>query len=162
MIDNNIFFEENVSSEDVDWTHKLALQAEKMQYKPILLSHYILYNVSQTADEYRKLRLISERIFAGYRLYQISLKYNNDQEVSKHIEAIAFSYIKRGIMLMTAYCGGTKKKRDIIIKFVPDIKTTIFIVNFARIYPTLFSTISSLLSPFTRLAIILKRRIKGR
>ena len=51
MTDNNVFFTERVSCEDVDWCHKIAFFAATMQYQPILLSHYILHDSSQTSVE---------------------------------------------------------------------------------------------------------------
>lgn len=163
MINNDIFFEENVSAEDVDWTHKLALKATRMQYKPILLSHYVLYNQgSQTADEYNNIRLITERMFAGLRLKDLASLYKHDNEVSNHINNIAVTFFDKALLfMMVKYCKA-KTKSQIIDKYIPKEKYGNRLVDFASKHSCLFAHISNLTSPFLKIAVTLKRNIKGR
>ena len=163
MVENKVYFEENVSAEDVDWTHKLALKATRMQYKPILLSHYVLYNQeSQTADEYNNIRLISERMFAGLRLKDLASSYKHDNEVSNHINNIAVAFFDKALLfMMVKYCKA-KTKIQIINKYVPKEQYGNRLVDFASKHSCLFAHISNLTSPFLKIAVTLKRNIKGR
>ena len=163
MVDNNVFFEENVSAEDVDWTHKLALKATRMQYQPILLSHYVLYNKgSQTADEYKNIRLIEERMFAGLRLKDLASLYKHDNEVSNHINNIAVTFFDKALLFMMVKYYKAKTKSQIINKYIPKEKYGNRLVDFASKHSCLFAHISNLTSPFLKIAVTLKRNIKGR
>lgn len=163
MVDNNVFFEENVSAEDVDWTHKLALKATRMQYQPILLSHYVLYNKgSQTADEYKNIRLIEERMFAGLRLKDLASLYKHDNEVSNHINNIAVTFFDKALLFMMVKYYKAKTKSQIINKYIPKEKYGNRLVDFASKHSCLFAHISNLTSPFFKIAVTLKRNIKGR
>ena len=163
MINNDVFFEENVSAEDVDWTHKLALKATRMQYKPILLSHYVLYNNgSQTADEYNNIRLIAERMYAGLRLKHLASYYKQDNDVSNHINYIATTFFHKALLFLIVKSGNAKTKSQIIEKYIPKELYGNKLVDFASKHSYLFAHISNIISPFLKIALILKRNIKGR
>lgn len=163
MVDNNVFFEENVSAEDVDWTHKLALKATRMQYKPILLSHYVLYNNgSQTADEYNNIRLISERMYAGLRLKNLASAYKQDYDVTNHLKRIATPFFHKALVFMMVKCCNAKTKSLIIKKYIPEEHYRDILVDFASKHSCCFAHLSNLTSPFLKFALLLKRRIKGR
>ncbi len=163
MINNDIFFEENVSAEDVDWTHKLALNATRMQYKPILLSHYVLYNKgSQTADEYNNIRLIAERMYAGLRLKHLASYYKQDNDVSNHINNIATTFFHKALLFLMVKSGNAKTKSQIIEKYIPKELYGNKLIDFASKHSYLFAHISNITSPFLKIALILKRNIKGR
>ena len=162
MVDNNVFFEENVSAEDVDWTHKLALKATRMQYLPILLTHYILASQSQTANEYNNIRLIAERMYAGLRLKELATCYKQDNDVSNHINRIAVTFFHKALLFMMVKRCNAKTKSRIIGEYIPKEQYGIRLVDFASKHPYFFALISNLTSPFLKTAIILKRRIKGR
>ena len=162
MLENNIFFEENVSAEDVDWTHRIALCAQSMQYKPILLTHYILALQSQTANEYNSIRMIAERMYAGLRLKELATCYKQDNEVANHINRIAATFFHKALLfLMVKHCN-TKTKYKIISKYIPKEIYGDRLVDFASRHTYLFAYISNLTSPFLKLTLILKRAIKGR
>lgn len=162
MINNDVFFEENVSAEDVDWTHKLALKANKMQYKPLLLTHYILASQSQTANEYKNIRLIEERIFAGFRLKELATYYKQDTEVSNHINRIAITFFHKALLFMMVKYSNAKQKKQIINKYIPKEESRDLLVDFASKHSYLFAHISNITSPFLKITLILKRNIKGR
>lgn len=162
MVDNNVFFEENVSAEDVDWTHKLALKATRMQYKPLLLTHYILATQSQTANEYNNVRLITERMYAGLRLKKLASLYKHDNEVSNHINKIAVTFFHKALLfMMVKYCKA-KTKSQIIDKCIPKEIYGNRLVDFASKHSCIFAHLSNLTSPFLKTALMLKRNIKGR
>jgi hypothetical protein len=162
MVDNNVFFEENVSAEDVDWTHKLALKATRMQYLPILLTHYILAPQSQTANEYKNIRLIAERIYAGLRLKDLAAYYKQDNAVSDHINSIATTFFHKALLFMMVKYTNTKTKSQIINQYIPKEQYGDRLVDFASKHTNLFAHLSNFTSPFLKLALVLKRTIKGR
>ena len=162
MVDNNVFFEENVSAEDVDWTHKLALKAKRMQYKPLLLTHYILASQSQTANEYNNIRLITERMYAGLRLKDLASLYKHDNEVSNHINNIAVTFFDKALIFLMVKFGKAKTKSQIIENYIPKELYGNKLVDFASKHSYLFAHISNITSPFLKIALILKRKIKGR
>ena len=162
MVDNNVFFEENVSAEDVDWTHKLALKAKRMQYKPLLLTHYILASQSQTANEYNNIRLITERMYAGLRLKNLASYYKQDNDVSNHINNIATTFFHKALIFLMVKFGKAKTKSQIIEKYIPKELYGNKLVDFASKHSYLFAHISNITSPFLKIALILKRNIKGR
>ncbi len=71
MVGNDVWFAENCSSEDVDWTHMLALYAEKMRFVPIVGYHYVLEENSTTGTEFRNKERVFDRIRCGYRVYNL-------------------------------------------------------------------------------------------
>lgn len=161
MIDNKIFFEEHVSAEDVDWCHALALQTRKMQYIPILLSHYVLYESSQTADEFKNIRLITERMFAGYRLNKLAERYVYDKDIATHLNIIADCYVHKALLFMTGIYCKPHIKSDAIKKYILRHNNN-KLIDFACKHPRLFSHLSNLSSPFIRYAIFIRRFVKGR
>lgn len=161
MIENQIYFEENVSAEDVDWTHRMALHAQKTQYLPLLLTHYILAHSSQTADEFKKFNLIAERMFAGYRLNQLAIKYKDDKEVLNHLNIVAESFFHKALLFMTGIYCKPHIKSDAIKKYIHHYNGN-KLIGFACKYPRLFAHLSNLSSPFIKCAIIVRRFIKGR
>lgn len=161
MIDNNIYFEENVSAEDVDWTHNMAISAQEVQYIPLLLTHYILNPTSQTANEFRNFRLIDERMFAGYRLNKLALLYKDDKELAAHLNNVATSFFNKALQYMTAIYCNARVKSNTINKYIT-VESNNRLVGFVKKKPLLFAYISNITSPFIKLAIVLKRSIKGR
>ena len=163
MLDNKVLFVENISVEDVDWTHKLALKATRMQYKPILLSHYVIYNNgSQTADEYNNIRIIAERMYAGLRLKDLAAYYKQDNAVSDHINSIATTFFHKALLFMMVKYTNTKTKSQIINQYIPKEQYGDRLVDFASKHTNLFAHLSNFTSPFLKLALVLKRTIKGR
>ncbi len=162
MIKNCIYFEECVSAEDVDWTHNMAMHANKMQYIPLLLTHYRLNPASQTAQEFKSLRLIRERFFAGYRVHRLSVRYKADDSVASHLKNVSDQFFHTGLVFMTAIYCNTKKKRDTILEYIPADYHNDRLIEFASKHPLLYAILSNMMSPFVKPAIIIKRYIKGR
>lgn len=162
MINNNVFFEERVCCEDADWTHNLALYANKMQYQPILLSHVVINELSQTANEHRYLRPVTEKLFAGYRLYLLAEKYKEDVEVANHLKGVATVYYSQGIRYMTAVFADILGKKNAICCYIP--KEALFPgqIKLVRRLPWLFAIISNMTAPIVKGLIIIKRKYAGR
>lgn len=90
-----------VSCEDVIWSHKIAFYAESMQYQPILLTHYILMDTSQTSVEYKNSATVFHRLQAGYRLTDL-LSLCKTAEERRQIKAVAQSTLKNGVVFLNA------------------------------------------------------------
>lgn len=160
MLSNNCFFEEYVSCEDVDWTHKIAFFASKMQYQPILLIHYILEQNSQTGVEYKNSRSVFDRIRSGYRLMQL-LKYCKTKDEEVYIKKIAASIYENGLLFFNGLSISPKKKSAIISKYVITDQV-LGLLGFAAKYPMHYSIITTIVSPIFSTLIKVRRLIKGR
>lgn len=161
MVDNKVYFEEKVSCEDVDWSHKIALYAQTMQYQPILLTHYILTDNSQTSVEYKSKATVLHRLFCGYRVIRLLSVCKTEEEKDK-IYRVARATTYNGIIFFNALCISPLEKRDMIKKYIPkDINWGSFI-NAVRDNAFIYSCLSTMISPFFRLAIKIKRKIAGR
>lgn len=160
MINNTVFFEERVCCEDVDWTHRLALKAKKMQYQPILLSHVVINEFSQTANEHLYLRPVVEKIFAGNRLYQLSKEYSGI--ISDRLNDVAAVYYKQGIRYMTAVAAPIKLKHEAICKYIPTDIALPRTVEIVRRMPYTFSLVTNFTASIVSLLIKIKRKYAGR
>ena len=161
MIANNVFFEERVSCEDVDWSHKIALYAQTMQYQPILLTHYVLTDTSQTSIEYKNPNTVFHRLQAGRRVCELLSLCNTTAE-KRQIISVAESTLMNGIIFLNALIISPRKKTDVIKECVsPDIcwgRELSTIRNYACFY----ATVSTIIAPLFRLAIQFKRKFIGR
>ena len=162
MLDNNVFFEEKVSCEDVDWSHKIAFFANSMQYQPILLTHYLLLEGSQTASEFKNKQLLFNRLKSGKRVANLVCLYNSKEEKEK-ILAVAEETLKNGIIFMNALPSNPKEKAQILKTTISkDIKWKGNLIKFVALYPFTYATFSTLISPFFYTLIKLKRTLRGR
>lgn len=163
MCKNSIYFEEKVCCEDVDWVHKLTLSANRIQYQPILLSHVIINEDSQTANEHKNLRPISEKFFAGYRMYKLSENYYDDSEICSKLQSVSFIYYNQGLKYFTALSSKISEKIAVLKKYLPDgDKDLPKSIKLVQKHPYIYSFITNITAPFVAYAIILKRKIKGR
>jgi glycosyltransferase involved in cell wall biosynthesis len=161
MTDNHIYFEEKVCCEDVDWTHKLVHYAQTMQYQPILLSHVVINESSQTANEYKQKKTVFDKLFAGYRVLSLSPLYR-DENAKQYIYRVALSYIKQGLLYMNALYASPQGKKEAIRQYIPPDTNMGFFINTVRRFPLCYALFSNLMSPFFRMAIALKRKYFGR
>ena len=156
MVDNNILFAEKVSCEDVDWSHKIAFFAKTMQYKPILLTHYILSEASQTGSEYKKATTVFHRLMAGKRVADLIHLCNTDEEKSR-ILAVAQQTLLNGVIFLCAVFSNPVKKAAIIKSCLDrriDYGKKLQIV---RKYPLIYGCFSTVIAPFFRVAITIRR-----
>lgn len=164
MVDNNVWFEENVNCEDVDWTHKLAFYANTMQYIPMLLTHYVLLPFSETGAEYKNINTIRNRLFCAQRVLELCSIYVRPAE-RQYISSVAMNTFYVGLRNMLGSFASPLKKYKIIEQyFIPNVNGEMegFILNFASCYPYLFSIFSTVMSPFARVYIGMKRFFIGR
>ena len=160
---NQIFFEENVCCEDVDWVHKLTLAAKKIQYQPILLSHVIINEQSQTANEHKTLKPISEKFFAGFRMIQLAEQFKEDKEVANRLKAVAYVYYIQGLKYFAALNANPFEKAGVLKKYIPSqIKDFPKRIIYARKFSYIYSILTNATAPIVSYLILVKRKWKAR
>lgn len=160
---NQIYFEENVCCEDVDWVHKLTLAAKTIQYQPILLSHVTINEQSQTANEHKTLRPISEKFFAGFRMIQLAEQFKEDKEVANRLKAVAYVYYIQGLKYFTALNANPFEKAGVLKKYIPSqIKEFPKRIIYARKFPYIYSILTNATAPIVSYLILVKRKWKAR
>lgn len=161
MIDNNIFFAEGVSCEDVDWSHKIAFFANKMQYQPILLTHYILLATSQTGSEYKNTSTVFYRLMAGKRVTDLMSLCHTPEEKMR-IKAVAQETLLYGVIFLCGLMSSPKKKSLILKDCIDEKYNWRKELKFVRKNPYLYGLFSTLISPLFRFILFLKRSSFGR
>lgn len=161
MMDNQVFFAEKVSCEDVDWTHRIAFFARTMQYQPILLTHYILTDTSQTSIEYKRSNTVFDRLQAGKRVTNLIVLYDTEME-RKQILTVAKGTLENGILFLNALSIAPTKKARVIRQCVSKEIDWGRKINMVRDYAFLYGCISTLVAPIFRRAVQLKRKLVGR
>ena len=161
MMDNGVFFEERVVCEDVDWTHKITLLAERMQYLPILLNHYVLWQDSVTASEYRNINFLNDRMASAVRMRDLLVYCDNDKQrgcVLSVSNALFYSVVKYFCGFMTR----PSMKVALIKRYMSIEEDYGRVLNLVVRYPILYSTLSTIISPLFRLGVWGKRILSGR
>lgn len=161
MIDNSVFFAEKVSCEDVDWTHKLAFYANTMQYQPILLTHYLLTDTSQTSVEYKSANTVFHRLECGRRVTEL-LPFCKTEDEKRRILGVAGETLKNGVIFLNGLTISPAKKIQVLERCVAKDIAWEGIVGFASNHKRLYSWCSTFAVPLFRFAIIVKRKYFGR
>lgn len=161
MIDNDVFFEERVVCEDVDWVLRISFLANMMQYQPILLNHYILWKDSITALEYKNINFIYNRMFAAYRVRKL-LSICRNKEEQKYICDVSNILYCSAVKYYVCFMTLVKDKVVAIEQYMKLDDNYSRFLSFVIRYPYLYSLISTLLSPIFRLIVNFKRIILKR
>lgn len=161
MVDNNVFFAESVSCEDVDWSHKIAFYAQTMQYQPILLTHYILTDVSQTSVEYKNPNTVFHRLQAGRRVVEL-LPLCTSEAQRAQIKAVAKATLKNGVVFLNCLFISPRRKCMVIDENIARDIDWGRALNAVRDNAFLYSCISSFIAPLFRFSVYCKRKFFGR
>lgn len=161
MTKNDVWFEEKCSCEDVDWSHKLAFYANRTQYIPLLLYHYILTDISQTAMQFQKKESIFSRMFSGFRVYQLIHLYDREDE-QRSLLNVANKELTNGTLFLNTLFISPSEKKKYILKYIPEDDRIGKFLSLVRKFPFLYSILSTAISPIFRLLVIARRKIKGR
>ena len=161
MVDNNIFFEERVSCEDVDWCHRMAFVAGTMKYEPVLLTHYVLSKESQTSVEYKNPATVFHRLFCGARLYSL-MDICDSEEAMIRMRHVARETLQNGVIFLNALATSPKEKAKALRQYVPQDKSWTGVLGFAARYPYVYACLSTVIVPFFRFLVITKRKLLGR
>lgn len=160
MTNNNVLFTEKVSCEDCDWAHTLPFYARQMQYIPLIISHVVLSDDSQTASEFRHGDIIWHRFYCARRVWELTRTiYRDNPELWGKLSAVASSQFYQGVLYLNAFGMKAQVKRDMLVEYIPDSESFHPLVKFAKHHPTLYAIGSNLISPLFRTAVVVKRTI---
>lgn len=159
-VDNDIFFREKVSSEDVGWTHRLAIKAKTIQYQPIFLTHYVLHENSQTAKSFSpftvyNIMLAVKELIAASTLYQ-------DPINKRYVLDVGVIYAKTALKLFLAFCDDSRKKAQMIKDTLSAELALPFPYDFCFKHPFFFARLSNLSAPLVRLLLKIRSIFKNR
>ena len=159
-VDNDIFFREKVSSEDVDWTHRLAIKAKTMQYQPIFLTHYVLHENSQTAKSFSpftvyNILLAVKELIAISNLYQEPIN-------QRYVLDVGVIYAKTALKLYWAFGDDSRLKAKMIAENLSAELDLPFPYRFCFRHPLFFARISNWFSPLMRALLKLRSLFKKR
>ena len=161
MLVNDVFFAEKMICEDVDWALKITILAKRIQYLPILLNHYVLWQDSVTASEYRNINFLNDRMASAVRVRDLLVYCNNDKQrrcVYGVSNALFYSVVKY-------FCGFMTRpsiKVELIKRYMSRDEDYGGALNWVVRYPILYSTLSTVISPLFRVAVWGKRILSGR
>ena len=145
MVDNNIWFEECVAAEDIDWIFKLTLEAQCVRYVNILLVHYVINPQGQT--QRITVKNIHDTCKAAIRLQDLSHLY--DEQISNLILQHAKVYFVAAVKRMCRFFAFVGVKSHIIKEYFNSVDTRILatskILNGVKTHPLLFSIASNIL-----------------
>ena len=161
MVDNNLWFVEKCSAQDVDWSHKIAFYAQKMQYSPILLQHYILFDDSLTGYEFKSQKFVNYRLASGFRVYQLLSLYDQPEERDQILKVVR-SIFSHAIKYYLILPNSPKDKQDKLKKYIPDDIRLGKDIYFVKNHSFLYSLTTTILAPLFRFSIKMRRKIKGR
>lgn len=161
MIDNEIFFEERVSCEDVDWSHRMAFAAKTMKYEPVLLTHYVLCKQSQTSVEYKNPATVFHRLFCGARVYRL-MDICDSEEAKIRMRDVARATLLNGVIFLNALATSPNEKARALRQYVPLDKSWTGVLGFAARYPFVYAWLSTMAAPLFRFLVITKRKLLGR
>lgn len=161
MTDNMIWFRENCICEDVDWTHRLVPYARTIQYQPILLTHYVIGDNTQTANSYATPNNVYAYMDAGKALFKLQESYDRIG-CGKYLHSMAKGYFQQGLKYYLAMKDNYKEKYQRIGNAIPKGFKLSGIWRCVQLFPKSYSVISNFLSPFVRFYIIFKSRKRFR
>ncbi|MFI3266047.1 MAG: glycosyltransferase family 2 protein [Rikenellaceae bacterium] len=163
MVDNSVWFIERVSCEDVDWSHKLPFFAHRMAYSPILLTHFIINENSQTATEFRNKDIIWHRLYCARRIYELcSTLYQGSPELWGKLKAVSSMQFHQGVLYLNSFAMKLSLKRNMLLEYIPKEQALHPLVKFAARHPMLYAIGSNILSPLFRMVVVAKRKIYKR
>lgn len=161
MTDNNIWFRENCICEDVDWTHRLVLYARMIQYQPILLTHYVIGEHTQTANSYTNPKNVYAYMEAGKALYELQEPYKRIG-CGNYLQGMAKGYFQQSLKYYLALNDNYKEKYLHIVKTIPREFKLSGIWRCVQMFPQSYSLISNIMSPLVRIYIKYKSKKKLR
>lgn len=160
-IKHDLKFPECCRIEDVDWACTVLYYAKRIQYRPVLLVHYIKGETGQTDNMYRNVEILKANIIAGNRTWNVASTLYKDSPVQENIKNVAEMYYNYSCRYLCGMFKPLKVKRDIIgLIVIPNSRYKL--VDFALKHATLFSILSNLGVPAFRSVRIVKRWIKAR
>lgn len=161
MVNNNIWFEENVCAEDVDWTHRLAHIAKTLRCVPIILDHYVLTKNSQTANSAHSATTSYHALMAARRLLALEKLWHNPDN-RRYIKNLAATYATAGIKSFLFFEDTVTHKTKKLSYYLCDDIPLRFPWKIAFYCPYLYSLSTSLLRPLAIMVYKLRSKYKYR
>lgn len=160
MVDNEVYFAEECSCEDVDWAHKLPFFAKRMQFLPVVAYHYVLEPNSTTGAEFRSKERVFDRIRSGWRVQQLVQLYTEPAERAALL-GVASATSRYGIMFLCGLLTSPAEKKRIIKQYVP-AELNLGRFNWAKRFPGVFAWVSTIVAPVFRSMVVLHRKLNKR
>ena len=157
MTDHDIWFREHTICEDVDWTHRLVLEAKVIQYQPILLSHYVIDSGSQTGLSYARPANVYAYMAAGKYLYALREAYKKIGK-EQFLLGVSAGYFLQGLKYYLAMKDALRNKTTFIKEMIPADLILPGKWNDVRKFPYFYSLFSNIVSPVVRTILKLKSR----
>lgn len=165
MVDNDIWFAEGERIEDIDWVHRMTHYGKRVQYQPILLIHYIKSNSATTMNAYKNKEIMYSSIRVSKRIDDLCATtfVSSSTETKQSIKRLAIQ-IKTIALRNYYFCyDSIKNKTKAIVESNIEFDCNVSASQrfmFATSYPYVFSMLSNVLIPFSRLTMYIYRKIK--
>lgn len=159
LLDNKIFFIENVRFEDSDFVLKTVLLAKQVRYSPIIAYKYFVNGKSTTniGDDKQK---IEERIMSADRLQRIALEYAQVYPIGCKAILNHYQYKYKIILRRNLWRLKFKDILSILKKYPYRHTTSDPLTKISQISPHAYAFGTTILNPILKSAIYLRKRIK--
>ncbi|MFI3321288.1 MAG: glycosyltransferase family 2 protein [Rikenellaceae bacterium] len=167
IFENNLFFEEGVRIEDVDWSLKLTHYANRMQYIPALLIHYNRGIGSTTWDSYKEFNTIVDTILMSNRVFILHDTIFRDSLplVKGRVHYIAAFYFLCGMRSFLGIPFKSREKIEILKKYISvldavEVSSHKLIADIIKFSPKLYVFITTIVSPLYIFLLLTYRTLK--
>lgn len=146
LVDNNLFFEENILFEDADYVIDCIRHADSIKYVPVIVYQYRVYNTqtSQIGTDIKKvigLFELNERIKTLY-LDEKERDYDVAAVINGHYE---FRF--KSIILRYWWRLSYKDRKKLLVAYKPTLPCKDKLISFIGKYPQLFLMTSAVVKP---------------
>lgn len=161
LIENNLFFEENVLFEDADYVMDCIRHALSIKYAPIIIYVYEIYKTqtSQINGDIKKIVGLFELNKRIKLLSQDERKF--DINVSKIINN-HYEFRCKVIILRYWWRLSYKDRKSLLMEYKPILPCNDKLVSFIGTYPRLFLFISIIVKPILPVARFIYLKLKKR
>ena len=154
---NSIAFVEGTRVEDVDWGVRMMYHAQKIQYQPILLVHYIKGESGTSDTMYKNKTTLIDNIEAANRVIELAETLYRESPNKQYAIDLADTYYNRTTSYLFGLFSAINTKKEILahIKYK---NSRYRLVKTATGHPTLFAIASNCMVPAFRLARFIRRK----
>ncbi len=156
-----VLFEEKTRIEDIDWSLKIQYFADKVQYYPILLIHYIKVEMGTIDTMYKNPNTIRDNINASVRVFKIlEMLLQGDKELCCIIKKVVDVNIFTSLKLLCGFSSSISKKRELILLIPKNYVANNKLVKLILLYPNIYVIFSNMVSIFYPIARKIWRKYK--
>lgn len=157
LLENQLFFQEKVRIEDIDWGCKLVLKAAMIRYVKILLVHYNRYEAQTTGLMKTSFNILHDQMFAAYRIYEYSRTISDPfiplDNMWKH-------HYRVSLRMMLGCYAPIKKKTECIKKYCKSCSDFDTIIYICYNHSTGYAIFSNLAIPAYRMLMYIFTMIR--